>query len=356
MRITGIPTADQRLIYKGKQLHSEQTLANCGIQKDESMQLVGRMRSTDHPQAWQLINDLVSLIFDILKSNYPSVPSDSDHIIRTLIQFLTMTPGDNIEKAYEHIKIFVSSWAPAALVMLYMSPDNANKFTADESVRSFVNSFTSMLPKHICVGCARIVLEFCKLLRRAAGLDDRLYNFCRNSLGAIVDSIGIARHTKELLALKDVFMFVCEVVVPELSHALELSKGSIESTGGLAVSIVRDFTEYMLALKKVIRSQILFGTSEAVCVRECIKYLHRILYDLLDKMELCLKKLEDQLGLKEIGKGKPIVPWWSQYLVILKELNSISKLFKGFGEGLLAEDEAKKGFTVFFDSGICKKI
>ncbi|OIT28105.1 PREDICTED: E3 ubiquitin-protein ligase UPL5-like [Nicotiana attenuata] len=329
MRITGIPTADQRLIYKGKQLQSEQTLANCGIQKDESMQLVGRMRSTDHPQAWQLINDLVSLIFDILRSNYPSVPSDSDHIIRMLIQFLTMTPGDNIEKAYEHIKIFVSSSAPAALVMLYMSPDNANKFTADESVRSFVNSFTSMLPKHICVGCARIVLEFCKLLRGAAGLDDRLYNFCRSSLGAIVDSIGNARHTKELLALKDVFMFVCEVVVPELSHALELSKGSVESTGGLSVSIVRDFTEYMLALKKVIPSRILFVTSEAVCVRECIKCLHRILYDLLDKMELCLKKLEAQLGLKEIGKGKPIVPWWSLYLVILKELNSISKLFKG---------------------------
>ncbi|KAM3337813.1 hypothetical protein P3S68_032138 [Capsicum galapagoense] len=68
------------------------------------------------------------------------------------------------------------------------------------------------------------------------------------------------------------------------------------------------------------------GTYEAVCDEESIECLHLILYDLLDKMEPCLRKLEDQLALQEKGKGKP-TSWWSRYLVVLKELNSISKLF-----------------------------
>lgn len=115
-----------------------------------------------------------------------------------------MTPKDTIEKAGEHIKIFISSSAPTALVMLYMSP-SANKFTADKSVRSFISSFKSMLPKRIYVLCTPIVLQFCKLLRGAAGLDDSLYKFCRSSLGDIVESSGILRRkaTTGLLALKD---------------------------------------------------------------------------------------------------------------------------------------------------------
>ncbi|XP_018623485.1 ubiquitin-like [Nicotiana tomentosiformis] len=66
MLITGIPAVEQRLIYRGKQLHQwKQTLPDCGIQKDASLELVGRMRSTGHPKAWQLINDLISLISGI---------------------------------------------------------------------------------------------------------------------------------------------------------------------------------------------------------------------------------------------------------------------------------------------------
>ncbi|KAK6773670.1 hypothetical protein RDI58_028908 [Solanum bulbocastanum] len=43
------------------------------------------------------------------------------------------------------------------------------------------------------------------------------------------------------------------------------------------------------------------------------------------KTERCLMKLEDKLRL--INEGRLIVSWWFQYLVILKELNNISKLF-----------------------------
>ncbi|XP_019262636.1 PREDICTED: E3 ubiquitin-protein ligase UPL5-like [Nicotiana attenuata] len=342
MLITGIPAVEQRLIYRGKQLHQwDQTLSDCGIQKDASLELVGRIRSTGHPQAWQLMNDLISLISGILKGNYPAVNSNSYYILKMLIQFLTITPKDNTEKAYEHIQIFISSSAPSALVMLYMSSNYANKNSADESVRSFIDSFKSKLPVPVYNGCVPIVLEFCKLLRGAVGIDDRLYNKCRSSLGAIVESTGIATckaETKKLLALQDVFPFVCEVA-SKLSYDLELTMGSTKLIG-LSFSIVRDFTVFMLPVRNVIRWQVPFrfpitfpleedDTSEGVYYKEYIECLHHIFYDLLDKMEMCLRELEDRLGLKENGKGKPIAPWWSQYLVILKELNSISKLYKG---------------------------
>ncbi|PIN07850.1 Ubiquitin-like protein [Handroanthus impetiginosus] len=73
--ITGIPIMEQRLTYRGKQLQWEQTLAQCEVQNDAGLHLIGRMRSTEHPQAWQLINDIVSLIFHMLKKNPPPPPA-----------------------------------------------------------------------------------------------------------------------------------------------------------------------------------------------------------------------------------------------------------------------------------------
>ncbi|KAJ1428683.1 Ubiquitin-like domain superfamily [Sesbania bispinosa] len=48
-RMTGIPVREQRLIYEGKQLRCEQSLRECGIQKDANLQLVGHLRSGEHP-------------------------------------------------------------------------------------------------------------------------------------------------------------------------------------------------------------------------------------------------------------------------------------------------------------------
>ncbi|KAK6773028.1 hypothetical protein RDI58_028266 [Solanum bulbocastanum] len=76
-RITGIPIIAQRLIYQGKQLRSNQTLEDCGILRDTTIQFViGQLLSTNNPQAWQLTDDLASLVFDILRSNDPSALTD----------------------------------------------------------------------------------------------------------------------------------------------------------------------------------------------------------------------------------------------------------------------------------------
>ncbi|MCD7461388.1 hypothetical protein HAX54_046016 [Datura stramonium] len=343
--ITGIPIIEQRLIYRGKQLQWEQTLAECNIQNDAGLQLVGRMRSTGHPQAWQLINDLVSQIFDLCKSGNPR---PSNRLKTRLTDFLTMTPRNDTEQASEHLQIFLSSCAPAALVMLYMSQAKVNKDTADESIRQFINSSKTVLPKPIYLQCAPIVLEFCKLLSGAAGVDDSLYGLCRSSLGGIVESIGIARwesNGKDVIELQDIFPFVRELAV-KLSQALESSMGSIAITGP-SLSDVRDFSAFMHPIRNLIgdhvasRSPIAFplleeGTSEEESkrfgmsyYRQQLKSLHDIYLDLLEKVELCLKKMEEPLVLKEKGEGEPFALGWSQYLAILKEINGISKLYKG---------------------------
>ena len=75
--------------------------------------------------------------------------------------------------------------------------------------------------------CARLLLVFCKLLRRVVAHEDPLYNFCRSCIREIVEAIGIARCKKnvanEFLALNDAFMFVREFEVDDLSSKLELS-------------------------------------------------------------------------------------------------------------------------------------
>ncbi|KAH0705184.1 hypothetical protein KY289_010260 [Solanum tuberosum] len=254
-------------------------------------------------------------------------------------EFTFMILNKNAEEACNNIQFFISSSAPADLVILYMSRDNTKKSIADKFIHRFINSMMSTdLPKKRYSGCARLILEFCKLLRRVVGLEDPLYRFCRSIIMDIVEAVGIARCKKnvadELLALNDVFMIVREVVVADLSRELELSMGSIESTGLSLISIVRDFTEYMCLVRALLQQPFDSLNGEAVYNREYIESLHRILsdlhimlYDLLDKIERCLRKLEDQL--RSINEaGMLIVSWWSHYLVILKELNNInSELF-----------------------------
>ncbi|KAH0705181.1 hypothetical protein KY289_010257 [Solanum tuberosum] len=329
--ITGMPEDHQRLIYNGRQLSCQsETLAFYNVQNDTTIHLVGKMPSTYHLQTWKITNEIILKISTIMESDYVCSASDLKAMGMLVRQFT--------DKAYNHIHLFISSSAPADLVMMYMSPDNAKKDVADESIRRFINSLmsTDLYMKRYSE-CARLILLFCKLLRRVVGLEDSLYSFCRSSIREIVEAVGIARCKKnvanELLALNDVFMFVREVVVADLSRELELSMGSTEFTGLSLMSSVRDFTEYMYLVRALMQQPFDCPSDEAVYDREYIESLHHILsdlhivlYDLLDKIERCLRKLEDQLRLID-EDGRLIVSWLSQYLVILKELNNISKLF-----------------------------
>lgn len=343
----GVPAVEQRLIYRGKQLQLAQTLSECGIQNDSTLQLVGRMRSTRHPHTWKLMNELNSLIHDLCNCNhYPAIHTDAARMMKMLTKFLIMTPKDDINKSEEYLLVFIHSSVPAALVKLYLSRSIFSKQAAYQCIRQFIDSCKTLFPNSVYRQCGPILLEFCKLLRGAAGVHDALYIFCRTSLAAMMDCYGY--DVNHVLRLHDAFPFVLELAT-SLSRALELSVRSPEFMG-LSGSDVREFIKFMHPVKCAIRRQEVFGcpvsfpslkqgNSEAGRERydmhnyqKQIEGVHHVFCNLLDKLELCLKKLDSQLGLMKKGRAEPIVLCWSQYLVILKELKCISNLYKGLEE------------------------
>ncbi|GMI72686.1 ubiquitin protein ligase 5 [Hibiscus trionum] len=341
--MTGIPVIEQRLIYGRKQLQWEQSLADCAIQNDAGLQLVGRMRSTDHPQTWQVMDDMISLVCRLCRGEV--VPSSTKRIKDCILNFFTITPKDNNDSAPAHFQIFTASSAPAALVMLYMSPINSNKQCADASIRHFLTSCRSALSKHLHSFCAPIVLEFCKLLRKVVN-EDNLYESCRSALGALLESFGTSwclmlPEVKGLIALQDVFPFVSELA-GNLSRDLE---SSVHSIGGPLSSDVSDFTAFLNPLKSTILERVGYRIPISVEWQmedhsnpphgEAIEFLHAIFSDLLAKMERCLIRVGESLAARGSSEDEFLhTEWWSQYLAILKELNAISKLYAGADEKL----------------------
>lgn len=344
-----IPIKDQRLIYSGKQLQWEQSLAECRIQNDACLELVARMRSTEHPRAWQQVDDMVFQILHLYKCGQP-LPGPQT-VKSRLAEFLNSTPCHDVELCAGHLQVFLSSCCPAALVMLYMSPMKSNKACAEETIKHFIQNCKTVLPKASYKQCAVIVLEFCKCLKSAAGSEDPLYILCRSCLGSMMDAIGSGEvgnnNFKSSITLQDIWPYVCEL-------ASKISKdlvSSVESNTFVGPSMldVRDFIAFILPVRVAVsneiraRGPIAFvldeegksgNTSsskgeEEFCYGDGIKFLRSTFFDLLENMNLCLKRLEEHLGVLE--KDHQVLGW-SQYLTILKELNSISKLYTGTEE------------------------
>ncbi|PPS11552.1 hypothetical protein GOBAR_AA09071 [Gossypium barbadense] len=331
-----------RLIYRGKQLQWEQSLADCSIQNDAGLQLVGRMRSTDHPQTWQVMDDMISVICRLCRGETP--PSPTKHIKDCLTNFFTIAPKDNNDSGPAHLQIFMASSAPAALVMLYMSPIKKNKMCADDSIRHILTQYRSALPKHLHSYCAPILLEFCKLLRKVVN-EDSLYEACRSALGMLLESVGTSRglmlpEVKGLIVIQDIFPFVSELA-DKISKNLESSVDSTSSGEPLS-SDVRDFTAFLNPLRSTILERVAFRIPISVKWKkkdnrnppygEAVEFLHTIFNDLLGKMENCLIRVEENLTATGSSEGEYLSSEWSQYLAILKELNGISKLYQGAEE------------------------
>lgn len=338
----GIPLFEQRLIYRGKQLQWEQTLAECSIQNDANLQLVGRMRSTEHPQAWQVINDMVSLVYRLCCGE---TVHDSLKTIKGLItSYLNMTPRIDNDSASGYFQIFMSSSAPAVLVMLYVSPYAGNKDCADSSVRHFLSSCRTTLSKALHGQCARVVLEFCKLLRRV-GCQDPLYLYCRSAFGSLLETAGVSYaasasgNVKGLVSIQDIFPFVRDLA-SSLLRDLDLSMVSPTAVGPLS-NDVGDFSAFLMPLRTGIKEQQAVKNAmpqdkrhKDLLLAEEIEHLHGLYIQLLNKIDQCLQKMDQNLTGREMMEGDNLYPAWSHYLSILKELYQISKLYDGAEEKL----------------------
>ncbi|KAL5769262.1 hypothetical protein ACOSP7_015821 [Xanthoceras sorbifolium] len=345
--MSGIPVIEQRLIYRGKQLQWEQSLAECAIQNDASLQLVGRMRSTEHPHAWQVIDNMVGVICRLCRGEHVRSPAK---LIKDLIsEFLSMTPkGENC--GVGHLQIFMSSSAPAALVMLYMSAKEGNKECADSSIRHFlkVSRTDSIVCKSLQSQCAPIVLEFCNLLRKFTPPEDNLYSMCRSSFASFLESIALSgrarglkyeEEVKRLITMQDIVPFVKELA-KRLSTDLTASM-QLAMTVGPLESDVHDLTLFLLPLRKAILDQVGYrcpmpvplaksGYNNIPVFMEEIEFLHTLLFEMLMLMDKCLSKAEERL--RNSRDSALNCSGWSQYLIILKLLYTITKLYQGAEE------------------------
>ncbi|XP_077221806.1 ubiquitin protein ligase 5 isoform X2 [Tasmannia lanceolata] len=360
-KITGIPIIEQRLIYRGKQLQTDRSLAECAVQNDAGLQLVGRMRSTEYPRSWQVVNDMVSYICRLCRGD-PNLPSPRN-VKSRVKEFLRMTPRDiardnivrdncemardNCEMALGHLRVFNLAGAPSALIMLFLSPIEGNRGCAEESIQLFLTSNLDFLPQSIHKQCASIVLEFCKLLNLTAH-GHTLYISCRNALATLLESIGVAHgsryfdYAKATTVIRDFFPFVSELA-DDLSVGLERMMASPTSTTML-VADVREFSAFLQPLCSAIEDRI--GSEGPIAIplyeggNKCNRYedevvfLHGHFLELLKKIDQCLKKVEHFLTTKGTSESDSRWTEWSQYLAILKELNSVSKLYEGGEERL----------------------
>ncbi|KAK4731255.1 hypothetical protein R3W88_024243 [Solanum pinnatisectum] len=249
-----------------------------------NLQLIRRMRSTCHPFTWKLMSDLNLVIHDLYNCNNNTyINANVTRMTKMLTDFLANTPKDGADRSEEYLQMFIHSSIPAAQIL----------FTNPTTVyRQF----------------SPILFKFCTILRGDVGVDDTLYIFCRSCLAAMMK--GNVHDVKRVLRLTDVFPLVHELVT-RLSHALEFSMQ-------LAEFIQLSESDSAIRLQKAYDSPVSFRSlmqDEAGNERCEIKGVHHVFYDLLEKSEY-----------------EPIVGYWSEYLLTIKELESISKLYKGLKE------------------------
>ncbi|KAI3882266.1 hypothetical protein MKW92_003202 [Papaver armeniacum] len=282
-KMTGIPVFEQGLIYRGKQLQMDKTLEDYSIQNDAQLQLVGRMRSTEYPKTWKVVNQLISTICSLCRG------------------------------------------AAAALVMMFVSPVAGNKECAEEAIQLFLNPTLDTETKELQTHSVPIILEFCKLLSKTSQ-DNPLYISCRNTLGTMLETIQVVHRSRcfnyaeASVVIQELFPFVSELG-RKVIKGLESSVNSPQIAVMSLLGDVRDFNAFLIPLRNAIEDQL--GS------------LHVIFLEILEKIDECLKIMEIPVS-KSTGEIDSLRSGWGQYLSILKALNTLSKLYKGAEENVLS--------------------
>ncbi|KAJ0987038.1 hypothetical protein J5N97_005394 [Dioscorea zingiberensis] len=192
------------------------------------------------------------------------------HHYRSLVsnlvkEFLRSTPADP-DTSWGHLQVFAFSGAPEALVKLFISSDDFNRGVADEAIRLFLSFEPDHQMKHLHPQCAKIVLEFCKLLAWSVGNMNPLYLACRGK------------------------------VIEELSNV----------TTGAELVDFSEFSDFMLVMRRAVRDH-LGGNrcvskemlnSELPDYEKWLGALHAIFIDLLENVDNCLLKVVMSCSIK----------------------------------------------------------
>nr|XP_043609712.1 E3 ubiquitin-protein ligase UPL5-like [Erigeron canadensis] len=349
---TGIPVSFQRLLYAGKQLHSEHTLLQSNIiNNDSSLHLVARMPSIPYPMASHHVNDLLSFVYRMRRSSNRK----NDHLDHCLLDSklkkfskTAFSPKHHVYRASVYLNIFRSYGAPEALVLLYMSPPH--KQSALHSLRSF---FTSV-PESFYPIFTPLLLHFSRLLLSSGAHDDPFYIFCRNCLGSMLTSVSISssppgpysdddRKQPDVISAHDLLPFVYQI-------ATNLSPSSMNFEGD-----VIDFTNFVGPIKKSIlvhqvpfQTDLIHSQPRHYCYgnnpypHPCYirDFFYTIFPILSSAMKACLNKVEEHIKVGKQKADKNIR--WGHYFSILTQVCHIAKLYEGAEEIFMTDMRLNK--------------
>nr|XP_043611399.1 E3 ubiquitin-protein ligase UPL5-like [Erigeron canadensis] len=339
---TGIPVSFQKLLYAGKQLHSEHTLRQFNIIKNDStLHLVARMpQSIPHPKASHLVNDLLSFVYRLRRCSN----CNNDHLDHRLLDSKlkkfsksAFSPKHPVYCASVYLNIFRSYGAPEALVFLYMSP---HKQCALSSLQSFI----TCVPKSFYPIFTPLLMHFSRLLLSYSAHDDPFYLFCRNRLGSMLASVSISSSPPgpyrdddykqaDVISAHDLLQIVHQI-------ATNLSHSSVNFERD-----VIDFTNFVGPIKKSIHvHQVPFQTDpiHSLPWHYCYGnnpnphpcYIRDFFYTIFPVLssatKTCLDKVEEHI---KVGKHQADKKdQWGHYFLILTQVYHIAKLYQGTEE------------------------
>ncbi|XP_020221283.1 E3 ubiquitin-protein ligase UPL5 [Cajanus cajan] len=328
---TRVPMAEQRLIYKGKQLQLDKTLEECGIENDSNLHLVAYLRSGGHPAASRIIDYMVAVLSHVRRGD--TVRYDL-RIIKVLVSRHFLVPG--------FAELFMDSKAPMLLASLYTSPPTGgDRDYAGYCISYIMNCCRAKNLQGVSVAAA--ALEFCKQLKKfGCGCEDNMYSSCRSTLGFLLQGTGNGS-AKRTVSFGDVASFVPELV-DRLILGLNWSmKCPTTLTKPLVVEIV-DFGVFVATVRR--RVMVDQGLEEVLSdeIEKCnagemhevkgqlfeehVDFLRIAFVRLLSKMSECFHVMAQRLADKEHERSNVVGNIaWGKYLRILKELYEISKVF-----------------------------
>ncbi|CAH8297029.1 unnamed protein product [Eruca vesicaria subsp. sativa] len=356
---TKIPVMEQRVIYKGKQLEDQHSLSYYSIEQDSSLHLVGRMRSTAHPVACQVVDDIMYIVSRMHRgggeNNLPPLPRGMS-INEKVSSFFSMIPVENDENSNEdyihstenYLKIFTSSSVPAALVMLYSSSLETNRSCGESSIMLFLNSCLS-LPDNQQSCCFPVVLEFCRLLRRVS-LHNKLYGSCRNTLGSLLETVQelVDKAGTTFTSLHYRLLTVGEenfLCFSELANLMD--QQLVDDNLGPSSYDVQKFSSFWRPLRYAIDFQLSSLIPIALPLRSTVLEAEvgrvwQIFGRLLNTMNICMLKIESKLGGRGVANTETMALKWGQYLNILKIVSSMSELYQGGKEQVVSLINSRK--------------
>ncbi|XP_047163279.1 LOW QUALITY PROTEIN: E3 ubiquitin-protein ligase UPL5-like [Vigna umbellata] len=339
--VTGMPLRELRVIYKGKQLQSEKTLVESGIENDSNLNIVGHLRSGLYPAASRPIDYVLSLLAHVFTSNTRSACA-----ALTTVKVLTMRISTSL--------VLWSFTQPLMPPPCWLR-STTRHVTQNRAISCVLHNQFHELREHeeLAGGSIGAVMEFCKQLRKFGhGDHDYLYLKCRNTLGHLLNTIGVSYDSgsvKKRVSLRNVFSFVPELV-DSLLVSLDYSKrcgNTILSITGPSPEEVSDLIIFLAPLRNaiILQKKLLGGSvsgDDEKCsvekdddqlLEEEVDYLRLVFIRLLSKMDECFRFIAECLASKESGgRGFVLNYSWSEYLRILKDLYDTSKVFDGAEE------------------------